>query len=533
MQYCNVVEKSAAVSKGIALQKGNRLKNLKPKTRSRGGPSKMEQENMIRKLPEKQRRPKTKSLGQFWNEVEDDKGRSQIYFHDSLLYERTLPKIGVFKDKKGTIYLEESPNRVRVDIPITDVPALVIDYIKSLGLKNEVDVLDYVVSNAHRLGRSGLPFFPVREFKFLRDNEFYMFFPCTSQILRISRKNGKLEWLDYEGIDALVDIEAIIPFDGILVSDDEAWQSVFAAFIDFTMNQEEPRIRALQCNIGFLMDQWKLGSKSRAVVFIDEGQAEGAPPNGRSGKSLMTQALLHVRKPSIIIDAQGIDPNSRFMFQSVPINAQVVILDDVNIRIKSDRLFSIITGPFVIERKNREPIILNYELALKLLLTSNNTVIGSGRSNADRFSVISFSDFFDHTYSPREEWGDEVYSGWKIDEWSRFYTYIFTVLIPEYLKYGLESTESPENLRQNQVIQSTSYDFFNWCLENLTPDMGKEETSTVRHNCIVHVGEATGKKLEGDISLFTRWARIFVEQYLEAKLTIKKSNSRNYLVIGK
>jgi len=524
------------------------LKSSKPKTSARSGPkanrpapqksltgqdSKEEKKKRTSKLPVKGQNTTAADQGIFWEEHTDNKGKVIIEYHDSWLYELTLRKIGIFKDKKGIIYLEESPNRVRVDIPITDVPALVIDYIKSLGLKNEVDVLDYVVSNAHRLGRSGLPFFPVREFKFLRDNEFYMFFPCTSQILRISRKNGKLEWLDYEGIDALVDIEAIIPFDGILVSDDEAWQSVFAAFIDFTMNQEEPRIRALQCNIGFLMDQWKLGSKSRAVVFIDEGQAEGAPPNGRSGKSLMTQALLHVRKPSIIIDAQGIDPNSRFMFQSVPINAQVVILDDVNIRIKSDRLFSIITGPFVIERKNREPIILNYELAPKLLLTSNNTVIGSGRSNADRFSVISFSDFFDHTYSPREEWDDEVYSGWKIDEWSRFYTYIFTVLIPEYLKYGLESTESPENLRRNQVIQSTSHDFFNWCLEKLSADMNKEDTSAHRLKCLVHVGEATGKKLEGDRSLFTRWVRIFVEQYLEAKLTIKKSNGRNYLVIEK
>jgi len=524
------------------------LKNIKPKTSARSGPksnrpappktspgqtSKEEKKKRTRKLPVKGQNTTAADQGVFWEEHTDNKGKVIKEYHDSWLYERTLRKIGVFKDKQGTIYHEELPNRVRVDVPVSDVPALVIDYIKSRGHNNEVDILDYVVSNSNRLGRSGIPFFPVREIKFLRDNELYMFFPCTTQILRISRKNSKLEWLDYEDIDVLVDIEATIPFDGILVSDDEAWESVFAAFIEFTMKQNPRRIRALKCNLGFLIDQWKLGSKSRAVVFLDEGQVEGAPPNGRSGKSLMTQALLYIRKPSIIIDAQGIDPNSRFMFQSVPLNAQVVILDDVNIRLKSERLFSIITGPFVIERKNREPVMTEHELAPKLLVTSNKTPVGPGRSNADRFSVIGFSDYFDHTHSPRDEWPDEIYSGWKSDEWSRFYTYIFTVLIPEYLKYGLESTESPENLRRNQVIQTTSYDFFNWCLENLTADMGKEETSNLRLNCVVHVGEATGKRLEGDISLFTRWARIFVEQYLEAKLTIKKSNGRNYLVIEK
>jgi hypothetical protein len=262
---------------------------------------------------------------------------------------------------------------------------------------------------------------------------------------------------------------------------------------------EVKRYEALKSAIGYLLHTYKDPSITKSIVFIDEKLSEGA--FGRSGKGLVIKSISKVRNV-VVEDGRNFNPSKNFAFQRVKADTNIIGFEDIREKFPFERLFSIITDGITIERKNKDEIHLSYDESPKVVISTNFSITGVDDSTIDRQFIIEFSDYYNKSHRPVDDFGKPFFGSWDEDEWSDFDNFMIGCL-QLYLKKGLVTYEFI-NLDKKKMIDETCQEFVEFAEDVI--EIGKEYEKKELYESFKKEYEDFEKLTQ---SKFTRWLKVW------------------------
>lgn len=206
------------------------------------------------------------------------------------------------------------------------------------------------------------------------------------------------------------------------IIDREFYQHDFAScdadkFIEILGGDNDNSLREI---IGYSISRYKDALNPRAVILMedidseDEGESQGG-----SGKGLCFQFVKQFRK-SCDLDGKSFKPSEQFAFQNVDHDTDIIYIDDVERGFKFSSLFSIITGPLPVNKKNRDQILIPFSRSAKIFITSNYSIGGMDISSRRRKYEFPVVKYFGEDIEPVDVFKRQFFSEWDKTEWLRF-----------------------------------------------------------------------------------------------------------------
>lgn len=214
--------------------------------------------------------------------------------------------------------------------------------------------------------------------------------------------------------------------------------SEFRTFIWKVSGESVERYNTFQSIIGYLLHSYNTNATAKAIVLNDEMISD--EPNGRSGKSLIWNAIKHLKKVNDL-NGKNFSFQGDFPYQAVSTDCQVLVFDDVKKGFTFENLFSVVTEGIDITYKGKDTIKLPIEDSPKILITTNYILKGSGGSHDARKFEVELSTFFNSGYTPIDFFGHYLFTDWDDSEWARFDSYMIECL-RKYLSKGLVQYKS-------------------------------------------------------------------------------------------
>jgi hypothetical protein len=456
-----------------------------------------------------------KPFVKFWY-IENDKTKISKQNFKRFLEENGFCKLQL---EYGYILLKVSKNIVR-EVEIFNIKDFVIDYLKRLDEEHfqetpRIKVIDSVIKGApQHFVQTFLEFLETRELEFLRDTKekgFLFFSNCFVEITA-----NKVSVKRYEELDGFIWDRQVINKRLIL----DKRESEFEKFIRNICKNNEERILSLRSAIGYLLHNYKDSTNAKAIIFLDEKLSDGA--YGRSGKGLVAQAIGKLRK-TIRLDGRNFNFSKSFSFQSVTLDTAIIEFNDVTKKFNFDRLFSIITDDITVEKKNQNEIIIPFHQSPKIIISTNYTIEGSDDSTLDRQFVVEFSDHYNKTHRPIDEFGHRFFDEWSNEEWNSFLNYMIGFL-QLYLSKGLIQCKHI-NLEKKKMIDSTCEEFVEFFSEIET---GKEY---LKKELFENFKKEYEEYTEIQPVRFSRWLKE-TAKIKGIKINERKSGTERFICLG-
>ncbi len=297
--------------------------------------------------------------------------------------------------------------------------------------------------------------------KLLKDTADISYIPYLNGVLEVTKKGYKL--LPYNIIKAQIWRERILQRDFTYSQEIGMFEEFFGNVCgdEYSRRKDIIKQERYKRNLwyfGYMLHSYKIKSRARVWMLYDIK----AGNNGRTGKSIMGQAVGHIRNVTTI-DGKQLDlRNNRFAFQKVTPWTEVLFIDDPHKGITLNPLFNMITGDTDAERKGKEIITLN----LKVMIASNWVMEMEGTSEQGRQFVTQFNDYYvkyaeeKNTIQPLVDiHKKEFFDGWDKKDWMLFDSFCIRAL-----QYYM-STENPGNkivgnTAQLRFTQQHEYEIF-------------------------------------------------------------------------
>jgi hypothetical protein len=353
---------------------------------------------------------------------------------------------------KSFIFISKDGNFVNT----TFEPQIKDKVLQDMILRSEIDVYDHLADNAKFFQPTYLNMLETATITTEKDTKDLAHIYYKNFALKVSK--DKIEKVNYEDLDSFVWKDQIINREYI---DADHHESMFRSFIWFACGQDVDKYNTMKSVIGFMLHGFKTSANNKAIVFNDETISDN--PNGRSGKTLIANAVGKLKKFSMI-DGKSFDFGKSFAYQTVPVDTQVLVFDDIKKNFPLERLFSVITGGFTIEYKNQQAVTMSVEDSPKIILNTNYTLKTEGDSHKARVFEIEMSNYFNLNHTPFDEFKCMFFDDWDLQEWARFDRYMINC-IQYYLTNGLVESKT-KNLAIRKLINETSQDFFEWIDNN-------------------------------------------------------------------
>jgi len=382
----------------------------------------------------------------FWKK--SDKGIVSIQ-HDR--FSEFLQDNGFFKfypeGSKNFIFVRRVSNRVKNTTEQT-IKDFVLGYIRKRV--EDRAVWNFFADKVRFFKEDFLAMIEAIEIQFMEDTltESYLFFKNVS----IKVMKDSVDIIEYEKLPGWIWEDQMIDRD---FRDCDGKACEFRQFIRNVSGDEPKRVESVESTIGFLLHGYKPPSNCPAVILNDEIISEN--PEGGTGKGILTQAIGHIRKASII-DGKMFSFDKSFPYQTVQQDTQILAYDDVPKNWKFENIFSLITEGMTLEKKNKDAIKIKFSESPKIIVTTNYALRGSGNSFDRRKWELELKQFYSKDFTPREEFGHDLFTDWNNEEWCIFDNYMVGCL-QMYLDRGF--VKSPfKNLRARKLIAATNHDFF-------------------------------------------------------------------------
>lgn len=234
-------------------------------------------------------------------------------------------------------------------------------------------------------------------------------------------------------------------------------------------------------SIGFLLCEYKFPTECKAVVVQDHRMAEVGASNGGSGKSILGTAIGKVI-PQIVFDGKK-DETGQFFFERVSLATRNLFIDDVRTNFNFERLFPMITGDMIIDRKNIGALEIPLEKSPKILITTNHA-INKSEEDATRRRIIymEVSEWYNPEHTVIDDFHHMLFNDWAADDqWV-----LFDNLMAECVMYYMRSFEQHwhregvgavpppmDNIRLRSLRQEMGEGFFQWAEEYFDPSGSK------------------------------------------------------------
>lgn len=382
----------------------------------------------------------------FWSK--NDKGAVSIVHH---LFREFLEDNGFFKyypeGSSNFIFVRRVSNKV-MNISEQQIKDFVLGYIEARVDDNSV--WNYFADKTRFFKEDFLSMLSEIEIQFIEDTEdvSYLFFRNTA--LKVTKDS--LERIDYDDLPGWIWEDQMIDRD---FDECDGSMCEFRKFVHNISNDDAERIDSVESTIGFLLHGYKPADFCPAVILNDEIISEN--PEGGTGKGIFSTAIGHVRK-SVEIDGKTFSFDKSFLYQTVQQDTQILVFDDVNKGFNFEKLFSVITQGITLEKKNKDAIKIPFEKSPKILISTNYAIRGSGNSFDRRKWELEFKQYYRRDFTPREEFGHVLFSGWNEHEWCIFDNYMVANL-QKYLANGLMESKFT-NLDVRKFIAETNHEFW-------------------------------------------------------------------------
>jgi len=240
----------------------------------------------------------------------------------------------------------------------------------------------------------------------------------------------------------------------------------FGRYLGHLTAGDAPRLDALTSALGYLLHRHRARTACYAVVLCDEAIARGGMA-GRTGKGLLVQALEKLRQV-VKLDGKNFDINRQFAWQRVRHDTDLVVLDDLDTRrLPFDKLFSIITTGMEVETKGGMQQYIDFYDAPKLLISTNDTLVGEGPSHEGRKIELEVASYYSPAHTPRDEFGHELFDDWDAAEWQLF----DNLLLRCAQRYLAQGVRRPPvlNLPLRKLMQKTCEEFADFASHEIVP----------------------------------------------------------------
>jgi len=387
------------------------------------------------------------NLDTFWKLAED----SRIVFN-LVDYRKYLEAEGFAKTyvSKDYIFIQIKDNRIK-EVSQNQIKDHVLNYIRTVDNPYQEKVEEALLNknNSAMLGENMIECIRTIDPILNSDTKDKATFFFNNNVVEVTKEGIRKS--DYSTVNGLVWESQIIKRDIQLLNESK---SDFEMFLLNVSGQNAEKFKSFQSAIGYLLHSHKDSSNAKVVVLCDQKVTEF--PDGRTGKSLFGKGISKVKK-SVRIDGKNFEFNSRFTFQQVDLDTQVLEFNDVKKDFDFENLFSVVTDDMTIENKGQRPFVIPFETSPKILASTNYTIRGLGSSFRDRLFEIEFSDFYNEEHRPIQDFGKRFFDDWDELEWNKFYNFMFEC-VKIYLTEGLIYPVN-ENLQERKIIDSSSREF--------------------------------------------------------------------------
>lgn len=454
------------------------------------------------------------TVSEFW--YFDDRGKCQI---SNLKFKHFLEQNGFFK-----YYPEGGDSYIFIRLENSFVENTTPQHIKDF-------VLDYLLKQdtmkPYELMASATKYFREDYLSLIKSERIHIY-EDTDKFAMLYFRNcavkvyyNKVEQIDYLNIDGMVWKDHVINRDFKITDFDGC---VFDRFIGKVANDELNRKKAIMAVIGYMMHSYKTSANNKAIIFNDEMISEN--PNGGSGKGIICNAISKLKRVCIM-DGKQFDFTKSFAYQTVSIDTQVLIFDDVKKNFPFEGLFSLITEGITLEKKNKDAIKIPIQKSPKILITTNYTVGGVGGSFDRRKYEVELSSYFSANHTPLDEFGMMLFDDFDSKEWAKFDNFMINCL-QVYLEKGLVKY-SFHNLKTRKFIGDTSFEFYEWVMDG-NIDLG---VRIYKSKAFIDFTEEYSdyKKFNLSQKRFSKWID-YLALYLGKKTEQGKSIDGRWIVIG-
>ena len=358
-------------------------------------------------------------------------------------------------------------------------------------IDNQDDKLRFKLEEAFRkkmsyfLSENQLSAMKILKNTFLRDTTNSSFLCYKNCILEV--KKDTVNKLNYEAINGLVWKTSIIgrnynpTTQQIADYEDKGDFSLFIKGVSGERQSDKQlsRYLPLRTILGYILHDFKDPKFSKSIIFCDEEISDN--PNGGTGKGIVLKALQYFKKVTVI-DGKNFSFGKTFAFQQVDLDTKILAFDDVKMLFDFNKLFSIITEGIAVEKKNKDTMYIPYKDSPKVFITTNYMVVGEGNSNDRRRVELEFSQHYNATHTPYDEFGKTLFDDWKSEQWQYFDLFMVNC-IQLFLKNGVIEPKAI-NIPLRKLRQATSSEFavFSQNKLSLLDKNGKEfKVKTILH----------------------------------------------------
>lgn len=381
-----------------------------------------------------------------------------------LKVEESLKESGFFKlviSPELTTYVKVEDNKV-TEVSANDIYTFIMNQAKTYSLVSDTereDLVDKISTSRHRITSNLHTILQPLDLNFIEDTKdtSYFFYKNVAVVI----KKDIIETKEYKNLTGYVWNSQIInrEYKGELPPDNyndmNTTDNPFFTFIMAVSNESTPD--PLMSTIGYLLHNFKRRDFAKAVVLYDKN-IDMTKPCGGTGKTLIAQSLGKIRK-LIMEDGKNNDLSSRFSLSRVTIDANLFLMDDVTVKYPFEKLFALITGDFVVEKKNQNRFEIPFNKSPKVVITSNFCIIKQGDSYTRRVIELIIDNYFNLEITPTIEYGHVFFDEWNEIQWHSFdNTMILAVQF--YLKNGV--IEQINGRKYYQLQNQTTKEFITY-----------------------------------------------------------------------
>lgn len=242
-----------------------------------------------------------------------------------------------------------------------------------------------------------------------------------------------------------------------------SWRKKDEEVTEEDIQENNTHLLSKLCAIGYLIMEAKDHNVQRAVIGMDGKQSEVGESNGRSGKSLLGELVRQVL-PSIYLPGKKSDLlNDQFVWTEMQEETRFVFIDDVLQGFNLEPLFPNLTGDWTVNYKGGRRVTFPFSMSPKIYITTNHAIRGEGGSFRDREWLIAFSDYYNDTHKPKDDFGILFFSDWDYEQWNYTWNMLATC-IQLYLRYGVIQAPG-DRLEQRRIRQEIGETFIAWADE--------------------------------------------------------------------
>lgn len=213
---------------------------------------------------------------------------------------------------------------------------------------------------------------------------------------------------------------------------------------------------------GYLITTAKDKSVTKAVVAMDGKQADFGESNGRSGKSLLGEAVRQIicTKQLNGKACGGQNANNQFIWDGVDEKTRLVFIDDVQKDFDFELIFSLITGDFTVNPKGHQAFTIPFNRSPKFYISTNFAINGDGDSFSARQWQLAFSDYYNGSHQPKDDFHVHFFDEWDEDQWNLFWN-LAAQCVQIYFRYGYVPAPD-DRLEERRLTQAIGEDFLSW-----------------------------------------------------------------------